>query len=138
MARRINFSKPLSEEDAQYVIDRPWLIQDARLNGDEVTFADDFTVDEADENPEGGENPDESPEGSDEGDGSEGDDDNEDEGDGDEVAPYSEWEYSDLKDEAGNRGLSKAGSKEQLIARIEENDAERAEAPEETGEDEAE
>lgn len=37
--------------------------------------------------------------------------------------PYTEWLASELSDEAASRGLSKSGSKAELVARLEENDA---------------
>jgi hypothetical protein len=40
MSKEINFHEPLSEADTQYVKDRPWLIQDAELNGIEVQLFD--------------------------------------------------------------------------------------------------
>ena len=139
MSKRIDFSQPLSADDAAYVADRPWLLRDAELAGIEVTFDDDFTVDGEDDeqdentNPEGGSE--ETGDGSE--DGSEGSEDDESEDDEDEAVDYSTWEYADLKDEAGNRELSKAGSKEQLIARLQEDDAARA-AEEESDEDDSE
>lgn len=122
MSKHIDFSKPLSEDDKAYVAERPWLLQDARLRGEDIIDDDEFTVaDDEDESTEpetGDDESDETPEES------EDEADNEDgEGDEDEVAPYAEWDYAALKDEAKNRDLSAAGSKEQLIKRLEEDDA---------------
>lgn len=51
--RDIDFTKPLSGDDAQYVIDRPWLATDAELRGLEVKFVDDTFTEDEDED-EGG------------------------------------------------------------------------------------
>ena len=126
MSKQIDFSQPLSEEDAAYVADRPWLAKDAELSGFEVRDEDDFFVDDPDagSEPDGFEDEDKSDDDSDdENSDSDEDDEEEDESEEDEAAPYSEWEYADLKAEAGNRGLAKSGSKEQLIERLEENDS---------------
>lgn len=40
MSKEIDFTKPLDEADTQYALDRPWLIQDAQLNGLEVQLFD--------------------------------------------------------------------------------------------------
>lgn len=124
MSKKIDFSKPLSEEDEAYVAERPWLRVDAELSGFDLSDETDFSVDEDedDENPDGFES--EDGEGGDaDSDEDESDEEDEGEGDEDEVAPYAEWEYAALKEEAGNRGLSKSGSKEQLIERLEQDDA---------------
>ena len=121
MARKIDFSKPLSADEREYVLQRPWLIQDAELQGLQVSFEDDeFTLADPDdefepENPETQE-----PEGDG---GSEGEDDEEAEEEVEEVAPYEEWDYADLKAEAKERGLTATGSKEQLIERLRESDS---------------
>lgn len=112
MARKIDFTKPLDEFEKAYVADRPWLLVDARLRGEDIIDPDDeFTVDDDSDE--------------DSSDDSAGDESNEDgeADDEDEVAPYTEWDYQALKDEAEGRGLAKNGSKEQLIQRLEENDA---------------
>jgi hypothetical protein len=124
MSKKIDFSQPLSEEDEAYVADRPWLRKDAELSGFDVRGESDFVVDDedGDQDPDGFTDED-----GDQGDAEdESDEESEEEGeDGEEdAAPYAEWDYADLKEEAGNRGLSKAGSKEQLIERLEANDAE--------------
>ena len=146
MARQIDFSKPLNADEQAYVADRPWLVQNALLNGEEVVLDDDFIVDDDETDEEraereaqeqwcGGihicsnaEHDHQEPQGepSEEEDESEEDESNEDpeEDETEEVAPYEEWDYAALKEEAGNRGLSKAGSAEQLIKRLVENDAE--------------
>lgn len=144
MTKEIDFSKPLDESDEAYVRDRPWLIQDAELRGETVQFSseEEFTVDSDDEdttaasgvqvvdrsnddpNQTESEDGDESAEGDD---AEASDDGDEGEEDGDEVAPYEEWDYAELKEEAGTRGLSKSGSKEQIIARLQEHDASASE-----------
>ena len=119
MSKKIDFSKPLSEEDEAYVAERPWLRVDAELSGfdlsDETDFSVDGGVDEGSENPDGFEPEDAASDESDE-------ENEEGEGDEDEVAPYSEWDYQELKAEAKRRYLSAAGSKEQLVDRLTEND----------------
>ena len=119
MSRKIDFSQPLSEEDEAYLADRPWLRIDAEMSGFDLSEETDFAVDDGDD-------PDEDPEGFEDGDDQSDDEDDEEsdeDGGSDEVAPYSEWDYADLKTEAGERGLSKSGSKEQLIERLEAHDA---------------
>lgn len=120
MSKKIDFSKPLSEEDEAYVAERPWLRVDADLSGfdlsEETDFSVDGGVDEGSENPDGFEPED--------ADSDESDEENEEgEGDEDEVAPYAEWDYQELKTEAKRRDLSASGSKEQLIERLEQDDA---------------
>ena len=131
MSRQIDFSKPISEEDAAYVADRPWLVAEAEQAGFEVKFDEDFTQDAPPEEREALQDPDTeyanpnqvvSVPGEEE-----DEEDSEEEADDEEVPGYADWEYQALKDEAGNRDLSKSGSKEQLIARLEENDAASAE-----------
>lgn len=148
MARKIDFSKPLSPEEQAYVADRPWLLEDARLRGEDIITDDEFTLDDDGDdetgsgNDEGGQesaNSDSEDTGDDQsendseddedGDASGDDDTAEDdseeedgEGDEDEVAPYDEWDYQELKDEAKRRELSAGGSKEQLIKRLQEDD----------------
>lgn len=133
MARKIDFSNPLSAEDQAYVADRPWLLVDAKLRGEDIINDDEFGVEDDDEDNEntGEEGAPQSPEDTgtegEDGDDDQGDDDADDapedgEDDTEDVAPYDEWDYADLKTEAGNRGLSKAGSKEQLIERLQEDD----------------
>lgn len=118
MSKKIDFSKPLSAEDAAYAADRPWLAEDARLQGLDVIVSDDFEV-EDDEDDESDET-DESTEGDD----SEEDDEDEEESDEDEEPSddYSEWNVDRLKAELKDRGLTVGGSKEQLIERLEASD----------------
>src|SRR5690349_14579340 len=112
MSRIIDFSKPLSADDAQYVADRPWLARDAELAGFEVQYDDDFTVETSDNendapsgiNPEDADLQRRAEEAASEEEDDEEDD--EDEGDG-----LDDLSYDELKEEAGNRELSKAGSK---------------------------
>lgn len=134
MARDIDLSKPLSEDDAAYVADRPWILEDARLRGIEITYEGDAPEDEDAEAQARQAEEDletqrlaaaqEQIDNSDESEESEEDDTEEDDEEDDEVPGYDEWDYADLKAEAGNRGLSKSGSKEQLIERLTENDNE--------------
>lgn len=154
MARKIDFSKPLSPEELAYVNDRPWLIKDAELRGEGIISDDDFIVedfedDETEEEREerelqerndeqgrideaarlaDGEDTESEEEGDSE-DAGEGDseeesdsEEEESEGDEEEVAPYDEWDYQELKDEAKRRDLSAGGSKEQLIKRLQSDD----------------
>lgn len=143
MARKIDFSKPLSAEDQAYVTDRPWLLQDARLRGEDIQFADDdFTVDDDNTDPEttpagapgvqvvdraddASEDDESDEDDTDDEDSTEGDEDESEDGedDEDEVAPYDEWDYQELKDEAKRRELSAGGSKEQLVKRLQDDDA---------------
>lgn len=130
MSKQIDFSQPLSEEDAAYVADRPWLRKDAELSGFDVHDESDFVVDDEDGNddPDGfddGEDGDQGDADDETGDDESGEEGEEDDSDEEETAPYADWDYADLKEEAGNRGLSKSGSKEQLIERLESNDAEQ-------------
>lgn len=122
MSKQIDFSKPLSEEDEAYAADRPWLLRDAELSGYDVRGDNDFRVENADEgqDPDGFEDHDEDEESEDE-----ESDESEDEGEGDEdeVAPYTEWEFAALQTEAKRRELNAKGSKEQLIERLEQDDA---------------
>lgn len=143
MTKEIDFSKPLDEADEAYVRDRPWLIQDAELRGETVQFSseEEFTVDSDEDDAAASRaqvvdrvNDDTNQTESGDGDESATGDDAEasdsgdgDEEDGDEVAPYEEWDYAELKEEAGTRGLSKSGSKEQIIARLQEHDASASE-----------
>lgn len=113
MSRDIDFSQPLSEEDAAYVADRPWLAEDARLRGLEIEVDDTFVVD-TDETEES----DDSEEGSDEVE----DDEEEDlDDETEESDDYSTWSVARLKDELERAGLSRSGSKEQLIERLQSN-----------------
>ena len=133
MSKDIDFSKPLSADDQQYVDDRPWLLTDARLRGQDVIVEDDFEGDFEDDNEGSGETDaesdlegesdqsagEESAEGADEETSGDESEDGEESG---EVAPYAEWEYQAIQEEAKNRNLSAKGSKEQLIKRLEEDD----------------
>jgi hypothetical protein len=119
MARDIDLSKPLSADELAYVNDRPWLKQEAQLQGLTITAADDdFTVDADDDNTTASASAATQlpvPGTEDAGDGGSEDGDEEDES-------YESWSVDALKEELGNRGLTKSGSKEQLIARLEEDD----------------
>jgi hypothetical protein len=118
MGRKIDFTTPLSEDDARYVTDRPWLVHEASLLGVELQFqADAFLTDSEDVEDED----DSDTDAPDEDEADEDEESSEDEG------SYSDWEYGDLKTEAGNRNLDKTGSKAKLIARLIENDKSTAE-----------
>lgn len=53
MSRKIDFTQPLDADDAAFVADRPWLIQDAELAGIEVQYLEeDFEADEEEEEEE--------------------------------------------------------------------------------------
>lgn len=106
MSREIDFSKPLSEEEAAYVADRPWISQDADLQG--VEIVEDETEEIAETEPEA------------EIEEIEAEEIVEDETE--EVAPYEEWDFAELKAEAESRGLAKSGSKENIIDRLKEDD----------------
>ena len=135
MSKKIDFSAPLSEEDEAYVAERPWLRIDAELSGFDLSDETDLSVDsdesEESENPDDSDeedsdesDEDENPEGFDDGsEEDESDEEDEREGDEDEVAPYAEWGYQELKAEAKRRKLSASGSKEQLVERLEQDDA---------------
>lgn len=128
MTRDIDFTKPLDEDEKAYVADRPWLLQDARLRGEDIIEEEDFYLDDDTDDTddtgdtgtgdEGNTEDDSSDDSNSEDDESEEEDEIEDE----EVAPYEEWEYSALQEEAKSRDLSGKGSKEQLINRLKEND----------------
>lgn len=154
MARKIDFSQPLSADEQQYVLDRPWLIQDAILRGEEILTDDSFSVEDDDQGDEGSsdktedtnddgasdatgdegsaddsseedeDDAEESEDGSEEESEEDNSEDDSEEGETEEVAPYDEWDYQELKDEAKRRDLSAGGSKEQLIKRLQDNDAE--------------
>lgn len=136
MTRTIDFSKPLTEDEQRYVSERPWLLKDAHLRGEDIILDEEFVTDlserEIDGQTRGGsEAPDEpndesdSDSESDETDSDSDSDEDEDEGEdadgeSEEDVPYSEWDYADLKQEAKALGLSPSGSKEQIINRLEE------------------
>lgn len=121
MGRKIDFSKPLTADEAAYVADRPWLRTDAELQGFEVTLEDDEFILE-----DGAQPDDTSSDGSgeDTGEGEDVGEGSDDEDGEDEAEPYDVWAYADLKAEAKSRGISASGSKEQLVERLNENDGE--------------
>ena len=47
MSRNIDFSKPLSEEDAIHIQHRPWLKRDAEMAGIEIRYASDEAEEES-------------------------------------------------------------------------------------------
>lgn len=100
MSRSIDLSQPLSAEEMEYVNNRPWLKKEAELQGITITAADDeFVVDETSDAGDGGVEDDE-----------------------EEAESYEDMGVEALREELGRRGLVKSGSKEQLIARLEEDD----------------
>ena len=110
MGRKIDFSKPLAKDELAFVADRPWLRQDAELQGFEVlSESDEFLV--ADESGEDTSETVDETVGAAEEDGE------------DVVLPYEQWDYADLKAEAKTRQLSASGSKEQLIERLVQDDS---------------
>ncbi|WNT45013.1 hypothetical protein SEA_PHUNAPHOKE_19 [Microbacterium phage PhunaPhoke] len=123
MSRKIDFSKPLSEEDEAYVADRPWLRTDAELSGFDLSEETDFSVDGEEEDE--GQTPDGFEESEDESEDDENESEDEEENDEEqeEDLPYSEWDFADLQAELKERDLSAKGSKEQLVARLEQHDA---------------
>jgi hypothetical protein len=113
MSRTLDFSKPLTPEDHQYALERPWLIRDAELSGFEVQVEGDF---DADEEPEADPYEDRSNRPTEE----------------DETPPYSEWKVDDLKAEIASRNedredesqivVEAPGNRPQLIAALEADD----------------
>lgn len=51
-----------------------------------------------------------------------------------ELPPYEEWSLKELQTEASSRGLVKTGKKEELVARLIENDEAEDDEDEEVGE----
>jgi hypothetical protein len=94
MARDINPDKPLTDKDRQYLLDRG---QEQRVVAHDARFGDEYSVEDLDDR-NGPEGPEE---------------------EGDE---YDAWTAAELQDEAVKRGLSKAGKKDELIARLREDD----------------
>jgi hypothetical protein len=99
MARDIDFSKPLDENDIHYLRQRSWLVDEAELQGFDAIRKQvaDGVVEEEEE-----------------------DDDQSDESD--EIV-YSEASVAELKAELERRELPTSGNKPELIARLEEDDA---------------
>lgn len=104
MARQIDESKPLSKKDRQWLTD--WGKFDV-IERVDAQFSEDEPEEDASEEGE----PEEDVPFED--------------GDADEESPdkpYVEWTNDQLRDELGDRELSKSGSKAELIARLEEDD----------------
>lgn len=104
MARKIDYEN-LTVEDLQYLADRQWLVAEGDHLGHETSKAvaawrEDGTVPEA----------------------AGGDDDN----DGDEGIEYKDATNEQLKAELKSRGLEVSGKKDELIARLEADDAANA------------
>lgn len=117
MTREIDFTKPLNSDELLYVRDRPWLKQEAELQGYTIQSEDDeFVVEDGDA--ERAVDPNlamvqdyQTPE----------------EADGDDEAEelpddYNEWTVEQLKAELKQRELPVSGSKEQLVDRLSESD----------------
>lgn len=116
MGRKIDFSQPLTADELAYVNDRPWLRHDAELQGFEVLTEDDeFTVETDDETEDDGAGDGDADDEADEA----GDDEEEEDDES-----YSDWNVDQLKEELKTRELPVSGSKEQLVQRLEESDAE--------------
>lgn len=92
MARNIDFDGPLSQEDLDYIAQRPWLSDEAKLRGVELVVGE--TTEEDGETTE----------------------DDEDE------LSYEDMTVAQLKDELKERELSTDGNKADLIARLEGDD----------------
>lgn len=144
MARNIDFSKPLTADEAEYVSHRPWLLQDAERQGIEVQYesdnfetedaADDTTLwdddqagnsdDAEEEEPE-----EEEPEEDDTEEGSE-DEELEDEEDEEveETDGYETLDFKELQSLAKNRGVSASGTAAQIRTRLREADDESEDA----------
>lgn len=94
MARDIDFSKPLDENDIHYLRQRSWLVDEAELQGFDAIrkqVADGVVEEEEEE-------------------------------EADEIV-YSEASVAELKAELERRELPTSGNKPELIARLEEDDA---------------
>jgi len=101
MSKKIDFSKPLTEDEVLYIADRPWIVQDLEMSGIELTFESDLE-EETDEEEE----------------------------QTFEALDWDALEYPDLKAAATERGLDATGKKEDIKARLVEFHA-TAEEPEE-------
>lgn len=106
MSKTIVPSKTLSKFDRQYLVARG-------KNPDDYILADE----EEETPPTPPVTPPEQPETP---------DDEDDETEDEEDIPYSEWTVDELEIELQDRGLKKSGNKDELIARLEEHDATRA------------
>lgn len=109
MARNIDFSN-LDADDIQYLRQRSWLVDEAELQGfDGVrSQVEHEEVEESEEETE----------------------DDQESGEADEIS-YSEASVEELKAELKDRGLAVGGSKAELVARLEANDAESEDEEEE-------
>jgi len=112
VARQIDFSKPLNPDEAEYVLHRPWLIQDAELQGIEIRYeSDEFETEGQEESEE--EDLDESDAEEDVEDEEDAEEDVEDESDG-----YDDLDYEELKALAKSRSLSASGSRQKIADRL--------------------
>lgn len=125
MARKINFQKPLSEDERLYVEQRPWLIRDAELAGLTVRYAGDSDAPEDDE-PDDEDVDDEETEDND-------DEDSEEDSDDEDEESYESLTVAELKELIETRNeerdeddqIEPAGTKKaDLIAALEADDAE--------------
>lgn len=108
MAREIDFSKPLDEDDIHYLRARTWLVDEAELQGFSIRDQVHNGLSEQDSDEESG---------------------NEEQGE--EEIDYSEASVAELKAELERRNLPVGGNKPELIARLEEDDANSEEEEEE-------
>lgn len=122
MARDIDLSKSsFSKEEIEYIAQRPWLADEAALQGNtkiaELLDERAYKLQSGEQQPEfvdvaeEGNPPADAP--------ADLEDDYDDE---------SEWSYKDLQTEAKGRELPASGSREEIVARLRENDAANATA----------
>lgn len=111
MARDIDFSAKLSEDDIHYLRQRSWLVDEAELQGFD-TVRKQVSDGAAEEDEEFDANQDVNPAPQTQTDESE-----------EEEIDYSEASVAELKAELERRELPTSGNKPELIARLEEDDA---------------
>jgi hypothetical protein len=140
MARNIDFSKPLTADEAEYVSHRPWLLQDAERQGIEVQYeSDNFETEDADDDTtlwddddQTGNSDDAEEEEPEEDDTEEGSEDEELEDEEDEEVEetdgYETLDFKELQSLAKNRGVSASGTAAQIRTRLREADDESEDA----------
>lgn len=96
MAREIDLTKPLSDEDAAYVSQRPWLAAEILLHEQNGEL--EYDLEEKSEAEEDEDETDET------------------------VDPYEDFKVADLKEVLESRGLSVSGNRAELVARLTEDD----------------
>lgn len=115
MARKIDYQN-LTEDDLQYLADRQWLIAEGDYLGHKTSeTVDAWRADGSLPAP------------------ADGDDDGDDDG-----IEYKDATNAQLKAELESRGLETTGKKDELIARLEANDAEQADDDEDDDEEDDE